>query len=606
MVQSIANDNVKTLTPLEPKNSNSDRLVPFKFDNETEKLFKYYLNNCTVNQEDVQKRDRRNQLLKTMEVENTLIFLAVEMLSDESIQTQDSASIITVRSKSAKLRTKIYDLLKKWDINQNKLKSAFRNIYLFGDSFRYRKISTEGIDGFTWLDTNDVKRKIEFNPLKMDDYINARNNSQFNSMYTKFNSLSDLMNSIDSKDYSKLGGNLDSYLLGWELTNGQILPPWEVCHARLYTTESDFYPYGRSLFINSVSAFLQLKASKNLMIMARANNFPIEIYEIMNNENQTETEKWNALNRFVQNYNNITSTQTLAEQKGIKSSIYTMDGLFKYHTESPNFDLNQIADIEMLEMDLMRPTGIPLDLILGKGGSYSSGKLLSNQSLFFSRKIIAGHSALLESLIEDIKLHLYLIDDSEKDVEFELDMFSPQSEKTEEYFTTRKNTLELVTSIITNIKTSCGIEANVVLPKEVIINILNSYSFLSKSEIKEIVNSMYDSMESMPSDLGDEEDFINLNNDVKPEPQPKFSVPERYTLPFQKRMTESDIGKLSRVSKSLLNETYFEAKKELNMTEGFHGSRQFVMSTIETDSIKQSLQMIESHLNKDIKRKKRV
>ena len=57
------------------------------------------------------------------------------------------------------------------------------------------------------------------------------------------------------------------------------LPPWNVPHFRRFSTKSEFYPFGRPLFINCIAPFRQLQASKNLMALARAAKFPKEHFE---------------------------------------------------------------------------------------------------------------------------------------------------------------------------------------------------------------------------------------------------------------------------------------------------------------------------------------
>jgi hypothetical protein len=503
---------VPTITPTVAKKQPSGKIKfePVEYTPEIEKMYKYYLNQCTINKQDVEKRERRNKLLRQMYYENTIIYLAVEMLADESINTQDSEFFITVESKNKRFNKKIYELFDKWEVNKNTAKSQFQSLYLYGDAFRYRKISEkDGITGFNYLDVDDIKNRYEFNPLKINDF-----NDSFQRLTQNYNSINTLYNTIAGDNYADLSNMLDSYLLGWELSVGMVLPPWAISHARLYSSESEFFPFGRSLFINSLSAFLQLKASKNLMVMARANNFPTEVYKLKDNENQTETEKWNALNKFVQNLQNLTSTSSTVNEKGIKDTIFSMEGLFSYEQIKPDFNLDEIADIEMLEMDLLRPTGIPLDLILGRGGSFSSGKLLSTQNLFFQRKVVSGKSAYLESLVEDIKLHLTLINDSDKDEDFELQMYAPQAEQEDDYFNSRKNTLDLIDSIIESVKKAIGLDVDVDLPIKVVKDIFKQYSFLNVKEIDKLIDAMYQGKEKAVDVMGGEEDFFYANNDI--------------------------------------------------------------------------------------------
>ena len=73
---------------------------------------------------------------------------------------------------------------------------------------------------------------------------------------------------------------------------GEMLSPWNLSHYKIETTKSEFFPYGKSLLLNSLAIFRQYQTSKNLEAMLRAAKFPKEIYEVTTDPEASEIEAW--------------------------------------------------------------------------------------------------------------------------------------------------------------------------------------------------------------------------------------------------------------------------------------------------------------------------
>lgn len=585
-----------------------------EYKNDLLKQYEYFLDQCSVKTEDIIQYKNRKLLLQDLRRENTIIDKAVRMLANEATAVQDNSNFIDVKTKNSKFGKDILSLLKKWEINQKNAQQEIEKLSQYGDSFRYRHISEKGIEKFNFMDVFDVKKRLEFSPLRMSE----EDLKSISLMRQKFTSINDLVKKYEesSDEANYLFTNI---LVGFILNNDMIVPPWSISHTRLSTNDSEFFPHGRSIFINSISAGLQLKASKNLMFMARANNFPIEVWELTGDPNQSESEKWAALNRFIQNISNYTSSMSYAEQKGIKSSIFTYSNLFTYKLQESKIDLGDIADIEMIERDLIIPTDIPLNMLINQAGDgFASGKLLMQQSKPFSRTVYMLQQAYLDQLVEDIKIHYTITGEYDmEEEEFEIILQFPVVEETQDQLSAKQSSIEFAKAIIAGMKEVLGIPMETQIPEELIKEIFAKFSFLDIATIDSIIDQLvevrpdesevsYDNNINMgqednipqmntPTGIGNEVDMVNSLDNILQE-----NCTTKKISNFN-RITESQFYKIKRISESVMKDIYFKTKRDLNKIEGYANNKHYMMSFVENSYTNQVIALFKSNYKSRLK-----
>jgi hypothetical protein len=546
------------------KDQETGKIKPLEMPSDIKKLWTWFLHNTADTADSFKNRMERYADMDYCFYNDTVISSAIELYADETVQFDAQSQPLTVNAKDKKVVSYINDFFDKIGINQQSLRETARNLALYGDSFLINSVKEGiGITDSVMVDVTTIKDRIEFNAVQVKKQMNQyRGFSAFLSREHRLKHLSDVLN--DVKDKSDAAQYYKSYLFGYQVEDDLFLAPWCVTHFRLMSSKSEFYPYGRPLLINSVSSFRQLKASKNLMAMARAAKFPKEKFSIKTDSNMPEADQWNKINEAKTEYQNLSYNQGSREDFAVGGSIWVPKDLVDYELLINNINLDDIADIELLRDDMIMGSRIPKDyLIPSRGGSWgTSGQALLQQYKPFGRSVLQVQQAILRELIQMVKCQFILSGDYPEDTEFELLMHFPVVEDSKDRLSVKTDTLNLAKDIIDNLTTALGINSK--LPTDVIKDIFTKFTFLDSSDIESWVKKISDENE---------------------------------------KLSEETNKKLGKISEDLVKEAYFKSKKKLNLQEGLSSNKHYMNSYY---SDKDGQAILELLKYKPEERKKRV
>lgn len=397
----------KNIIPKTTDDKNLSRKV--KLTPELQKLWDWYLSETGDNSNTLSERLGRYKDIDYMIFNDSVIAQSVDLYADETAQADNHMKIIDAKAKDPKVAKEILTLFDKWGINQSYIKDTAANLVSYGDSVDVLDYSPEkGIEGVTPIDVYSLTKRLEFKATEVKKMMKGKGRKDSVLNYSKFASIKDLVDSLETPDSKDMSKNYRSYLLGF-IIDDTYLPPWAVLHHRLISRKSEFWPYGRPMFINNIGPFRQLKASKNMMALTRVLKFPKEVYSVKTSENMTEVEQWEAVQQCKQEFQNIGIVNKNKEEFAIGSEIWIPENLISHETIENNMSVDEIHDVELLRDDLIMGTGIPKGYLLPDQGNFGvSGQSLLQQSKPFGRKVFTIQSAILENLTHLVRLHFLM------------------------------------------------------------------------------------------------------------------------------------------------------------------------------------------------------
>jgi len=525
------------------------------FPSDLQKFYDFWLNECHDNTETLKNRFDRYDDLDYMVYNDTVISMAVEMYADEATQADSQSQVIKCDAEDDKVESYIIDFLERIGYTVDVIKEIIRNMVQYGDGFCVNSLDEKkGFTDTSPIDVRSVKDRIEFSLLHEQRKWFTKQARVMAKSDLRMKSLLDVLadkelSAKKSGDYSKL---YKPYLFGFRLEGDLYVPPWSISHFRLYSSDSEFYPYGRPLFIHNISPFRQLKAAKNLMAFARMANIPKEIFSIKTGDTMTQAERWTAIDAFIEQYNNLGLTSTVKNDMGVGSRIYLPQELADFNVLTPNIDLDSIADIELLRDDMILGTRIPKGyLIVDSGGWGASGQALLQQFKPFGRAVFTLQSTFLKEITHLIKMHFMVagLFDGEN-TNFELSMNFPVTEESKDRIDLKNDTFRLATDIISGIADSLGLQDG--LPSDVVKSIFKSLSFLDDESIETWINKS--------SQINDTQNNPLINDN-----------PEQY-----EENSKSKIN--TRLNEQIIKSAYIRARKKNRINEGVRDNRHYVAS----------------------------
>lgn len=501
-ITSIKTNDVSNVNTLYPGTVNkSGNLKKVKFPDELQKLYSYWLKDSFETSETLKNRINRYTDLSYAYYNNSIFSKSVNLYADEAVQGEEGSEVLIADAKDTKLKKYIVNFLNELDINNaQKLNNIAFNLVLYGDAFQVNSIdmkNRKSIIDITTVDVFDIGARLEFNASRIGKEI--RQNSKWQSFLNSNNrikALSQILNNMnkDGEDYSQYFKN---YLFGYWLSGEIYLPPWNVNHYRVFTTISEFAPYGRPIMINSLAPFRQLQAGKNLMALARASNFPIKKFSVKVDENMDQGDQWETVNELREDYHNLGYDPTDSEQFSMNSEIWVPENLIDVELIEPRMNLDDIADIEMLRDELIMATDIPKGyLIVDRSSFGTSGQSLLRQHKPFARSVYKIQTAMLEQISQLIRMQFVISGSYDYDTPFELSMPFPEIEESSDRLRMKNDTLRLAKDILDNIKDAIGLDRNESLPPEVVKDVFSQISFLDDEDINSWVDKINQSKDS--------------------------------------------------------------------------------------------------------------
>lgn len=516
------------------------KIKPVKFTSDIQKLWEWWLYQVSDNADSLKNRLERYKDLDYMYYNAPVISSAIELYADETVQYDSQNEPLIVNAKDKKVVQHIEEMFKRAGINQQSLREIARNLSLYGDAYTINSMEDKlGYTDALVVDVTTIKERIEFNAVDAQKKLmKFRGYDNFAAKDYRLQQLSKMLKDTESKKSSDASVLFKSYLFGYQIEDDMYLAPWNVSHYRLYSSKSEFYPYGRPLLINAISPFRQLQASKNLMAMARAAKFPKEHYEVETDIRMTQAEKWSAINEARQEFLNLSKDQGAKEDFAVGGAVWTPKGLISYNLLENKMNLDDIADVEFLRDEIVMTTKVPKGyLIIDRQGWGASSQALLQQYKPFGRSVLQIQQAILRELIQMVKIDFIISGKFDSDTEFELSMNFPVIEDASDRLTLKSTTLGLAKEIITSLAQTLGVNGK--LPTDVVKDIFGKFSFLGFDDLEGWI------------------DKITKDN---------------------AKLSEEENNKLNRISEKLLRETYFECKKKMNLQEGLQSGRHYMTS----------------------------
>lgn len=546
-------------------NAETNRTTPVKFPSDIQKYYDYWVTNYD-NYESLKNRFDRYRDLEFCVLNSGIVGFAHELYTDESIAADENGEIIQVNAKNKKVEKYIREFYERIGIDRTVLRSVSSDIALYADHFWALSVGEEvGIEEITPVSPYTVQDRLEFNAIRMAS-IMTQNKTAFmkaSARDSRMKSMIDAINGVSvNKDYSSW---FRTYLFGFQLDNGEILPPWNMIHFRRYDTNSEFAPFGKPLFLKSIARFRQLKALENLLAMLRAAKFPREVFNVQLDENMPETERWMKLNEIRDEYYSFGNLNSGDENDlDVAAPVWTADGLVSFDMKESRVQLDDLGDLESIRDDLAVSTAVPQAYYAPNRGSFGeSGQALLQQYKPFGRKVFQNQSAILEGLVNLVKMQFAITGDFDIDEDFEITMTFPVIEETRDRISTKNDTLRLATDVIDNIGQAVGLDRDATLPRDVVKDVFQKLSFLSRDDVDQWIDAI------PTADDGDGEDgagggWYDSLSDTE-----KTKMKEKH-----KRMR----SRVKTLTEETVRTAYFKAKRDSRITEGVQSSRHFMTS----------------------------
>lgn len=589
-------DNGKTLGELKPINTITDiqRYYEYIVGNRNQGIYRAN-----------EYRFLRYKDLKYAEADSSVLNLACQIYVSEAFSPkQENNKGVKIIAKEDKVEKLFYSWIDDIGLDENKIRAILFNITLYGDGFWTNEIdmnsTKSGITSISLLDPFLVANRIEFNVN--ETFEQNQWGTAFTNMVNTNSALKDIYDQLTSdsaisEDFSNF---YKSYCLGYELKltpndeDSKIIgvAPWYITHCRLFTTENDFFPFGKSIFMNSVAQFKSYRTTQMLSDMLRVATFPRQIINIKGSENMdiyTRLERVDEVKQFLENITSGTNTQ---DGLSVGENIYAMEDLFSVDEWAPDNDLDKLGDLEVKESEMIMSTGIPDSYLLPSKGAGDLGgenaESLYYLNKIFQRRVDCIRNAFLEGLEETFRIHLMLTEkfDGAK-TEFELSLPTDIDEYNDDKISKDSDMLDFATNILNNLGEMVGLERGDTLPKEVVKDVLKMYLPIDDDKINKWIKILTkekeeidkekekNGIESTPNNApliqptgvsvgGDKEDKSSNNSSVKVE--------------TKKRLNEKKI--IEKIEKdNLLHKSYLETKHELGKTNGKMGDRYCVNNT---------------------------
>lgn len=493
-----------------------------KLNSNLEKSFDAYVNETLFSYNDIQDRQKRCDELFHFYCNSDYGKVVVDLTADEATQLDMQNRIISVDSPNLIFTNKVYELLNLWGFTQSRIRELCWNLELYGEAFWANKIGINGIEKITPVDVNIINEVLEFSPMKMSQYIAQRDGSLYANK-DRGSKIEKLMSMLRSPEASDISDNLadlfDDKLLGYELQDGTVIPPWNISHARLEGRE--FFPYGRPPLLACLSAYKLETSAIMLEGLARQMSFPVTLYRVKGSNGFGPEIQFEHVNTVREEYDNIGVSIDSAggEVYTVNTKMWVPNDLIDIDVKQNQTEFKFVDDIKLYRDKICTAGMVPKNYFdPSSEGFQMSGIALMEQFKPFARHVFEIQSAFLQALGELIRLHFAITGEFDYNTPFLLSMRFPAEEMSDEKRNSRSSSIELSKAIIELITQSLGLEEGEALPEDIITDILAKYSFLDPTDIQKWMRlgSVLSSLKSDNSnsnlddaDLSDDLDFGN-------------------------------------------------------------------------------------------------
>ena len=508
---------------------------------------------------------------------------AVKIYVSEAYTSDYGKNLVQIKAKDSKLEKYFYKWFEDVGFTENVIRDIFTNLVMYGDAFWLNGIDMEGNGGITTITSIDpflVADRIEFN-IGMVEEKRQWFQMALNLANT-YPSLQQIVDIVSQKNVEDISALYKSYLFGYTLKlwaeeengdsqdvkNVKGVPPWCISHCRLFTTDKDFFPFGKPMFLSAIPTFKSYKTTQLLIDMLRSQSFPREHYSIHCDENSDPFTRDMRISEAKNFLEGITPQTQNQDGLSVGSKIFSCEGLVDYDLLDPSIDLDALGDLEEKKYSMCMATGIPMTYLCpeeGDGLGGDSAEKLYYLNKIFQRRVDALRRAFLEELDETFRMHLLLTEEFDGDKsEFELSIENPVEDYTSDKVSQISDIFGLAKDVVDTISTCAGLERGDKISPNIVKSVLTQYLPVEKDTINKWIDEIY----------GSAEEEENQNND-EDEGKPKDNMFGKKPNLFESRQIMEKIEE----SKNKINEEYFKYKKEHGMTEGQIGNRYYYNNT---------------------------
>lgn len=577
------------LIPTEPvrdKNGKElPKVKPIDMPSAMESAYQYLVSNMsTAPYMDNAFRFLRYKDMKSACTTEPILETAVKIYTSEAYTSEYGKNLVQIKAKDSKLEKYFYKWFEDVGFTENVIRDIFTNLVMYGDAFWLNGIDMEGKGGITTITPIDpflVADRIEFNVGMVNEkrewFRMALN------LANTYPSLQQIVDIVSQKNVEDISALYKSYLFGYTLKlwaeeengdsqdvkNVKGVPPWCISHCRLFTTDKDFFPFGKPMFLSAIPTFKSYKTTQLLIDMLRSQSFPREHYSIKCDENSDPFTRQMRISEAKNFLEGITPQTQNQDGLSVGSKIYSCDGLVDYDLLDPSIDLDALGDLEEKKYSMCMATGIPMTYLCpeeGDGLGGDSAEKLYYLNKIFQRRVDALRRAFLEELDETFRMHLLLTEEFDGDKsEFELSILNPVEDMTSDKISQISDVFSLAKDILDTLATSFGLERGESLSPKIVKSVLSMYLPLEKDLISQWVDEVYGCAEEENKDDNAEDE------EGKPKDNMFGKKPNLFESLQEKQIMEKCEAKL--------NEEYFRYKKEHGMTEGQIGNRYYYNNT---------------------------
>ena len=420
-----------------------------------------------------------------------------------------------------------------WGYKAPVIYSLAWSIFLYGEAFRAKEVSSAGIVAMEGIKVNEIVERIEFKPsqcanffAEMGGYSAGRStgftvnmtqptNGSFANTNLSFNSTNNRV-TYKSKD-SLLAEYLDnisdsssnefftSHLLGYRVANDQMVAPWQVTHFRFNEGISEFWPYGQPPLLAALAAYKQLQRAMGLDDLKNLLSFPVYMYKVKTG-GATTARAFDIVNTVKEEFENVglMSYSSGMEGPSLLTNIWTSDDLVTIEKVEGGSNENTGATdkLKFFEQRVSAASGIPLSYLDPTSeGFQMSGVALIALFRPFRNLVEQIRNIILEQVENDILLHYSMLNVKVPKFVLTLNVENPVA--TDDL----SSKLQLADDVLEAVANILGLDDKAQLPRTVKMDILSRYGGLSKTELGNYAATLEeegaDEGESGEGDFGD-------------------------------------------------------------------------------------------------------
>ena len=563
------------------------KVKPIEMPSAMEQTYQYLISNMnTMPYCDNMYRFLRYKDMKMACTTEPILETATRIYVSEAYTSEYGKNLVQIKAKDSKLEKYFYKWFEDVGFTENVIRDIFTNLVMYGDAFWLNGIDMEGKGGITTITPIDpflVADRIEFNVGMVEEkrqwFQMALN------LANTYPSLQQIVDIVSQKNVEDISALYKSYLFGYTLKlwaeeengdsqdvkNVKGIPPWCIAHCRLFTTDKDFFPFGKPMFLSAIPAFKSYKTTQLLVDMLRSQSFPREHYSIKCDENSDPFVRQMRISEAKNFLEGITPQTQNQDGLSVGSKIFSCDGLIDYELLDPSIDLDALGDLEAKKYSMCMATGIPMTYLCpeeGEGLGGDNAEKLYYLNKIFQRRVDALRRAFLEELDETFRMHLLLTEEFDGDKsEFELSIENPVEDYSSDKVSQITDVFGLAQEILNVLASSFGLDRGESLSPNIVKSVLTQYLPVEKDVISKWVDEVYHCAEEENKDS----DSDNEEENEKPKDN-MFSKKNNLFESLQEKRIMEKCGEK-------LNEEYFKYKKEHGMTEGQIGNRYYYNNT---------------------------